>query len=185
MYFKRRLYKPSNSIFIWPFPYVNYLDQSTNQSDGLAGRCQGLFPPQLHSQGKAAWGRGRYSNSTLSKDHTGNTGNNDTLYLRIETLKNHTHTYLAHIWKYPLLPESITYVLCFHRRICRPSKWRRDSSKTSRCHHRTNICCHWCHPSLISIISQWGLYWAVGIDTHYGVTKNRPFALVDHVINFW
>ena len=52
MYFKRRLYKPSNSIFIWPFPYMNYLDQSTNQSDGLAGRCQGLFPPQLHSQGK-------------------------------------------------------------------------------------------------------------------------------------
>ena len=110
MYFKRRLYKPSNSIFIWLFPYRNYLDQSTNQNDGLAGRCQ----------------------------------------------------------------ESITYVHFFHCRICRPSKWRRDSSKTSRCHLRTNICCHWRHPSFISIISQWNLCWTVGIDTHYRVTKNKP-----------
>ena len=29
-----------------------------NQNDGLAGRCQGLFPPHLQSQGKAPWGRG-------------------------------------------------------------------------------------------------------------------------------
>ena len=28
-------------------------------------------------------------------------GKNDTVHLRIETLKSHTHTYLAHLWKYP------------------------------------------------------------------------------------
>ena len=38
------------------FLALNYLNQSTNQNDGLAGRCQGLFPP--HIQGKASWGRG-------------------------------------------------------------------------------------------------------------------------------
>ena len=37
---------------------MNYLNQSTNQNDGLAGRCQGLFPPHLLSQGKVPWGRG-------------------------------------------------------------------------------------------------------------------------------
>ena len=37
---------------------MNYLNQSTNQNDGLAGRCQGLFPPHLLSQGKAPWGQG-------------------------------------------------------------------------------------------------------------------------------
>ena len=37
---------------------MNYLNQSTNQNDGLAGRCQGLFRPQLQRQGKAPWGRG-------------------------------------------------------------------------------------------------------------------------------
>ena len=45
-------------IFIWLFSYMNYLNQSTNQNNGSSGRCQGLFPPHLHSQGKAPWGRG-------------------------------------------------------------------------------------------------------------------------------
>ena len=34
-----------------------YLNQSANQNDGLASRCQGLFLPHLQSQGKAPWGR--------------------------------------------------------------------------------------------------------------------------------
>ena len=32
---------------------MNYLDQSTNQNDGLAGRCKGLFPPHLQKSSYA------------------------------------------------------------------------------------------------------------------------------------
>ena len=39
---------------------MNYLNQSTNQNNGSAGRCQGLFPPHPQSQGKAPWGQGWY-----------------------------------------------------------------------------------------------------------------------------
>ena len=31
--------------FIWPFSYINYLNQSSNQNDSVTGRYQGLFPP--------------------------------------------------------------------------------------------------------------------------------------------
>ena len=31
--------------FIWPFSYIKYLNQSSNQNDSVTGRYQGVFPP--------------------------------------------------------------------------------------------------------------------------------------------
>ena len=52
---------------------MDYLNQSTNQNDGLAGRCQGLFPPQRPGDEVAeliaGWDRKNKMESPLAPAH--------------------------------------------------------------------------------------------------------------------